>query len=29
MASVAGTLSKLAYDACLFCSQNFGFVRLP
>ncbi|MCR5130101.1 MAG: argininosuccinate lyase [Prevotella sp.] len=29
LASVAGTLSKLAYDACLFNSQNFGFVRLP
>ncbi len=29
MASVAATLSKLAFDACLFNSQNFGFVRLP
>ena len=29
LASVAGTLSKLAFDACLFNSQNFGFVRLP
>lgn len=29
MASVAGTLSKLAFDACLFNSQNFSFVRLP
>ncbi len=29
MASIAGTLSKLAFDACLFNSQNFGFVRLP
>ena len=29
LASVAGTLAKLAYDACLFNSQNFGFVRLP
>ncbi len=29
MASVAGTLSKLAFDACLFNSQNFAFVRLP
>ena len=29
MASVAGTLSKMAFDACLFNSQNFGFVRLP
>jgi argininosuccinate lyase len=29
MASIAGTLAKLAFDACLFNSQNFGFVRLP
>ena len=29
LAAVAGTLSKLAFDACLFNSQNFGFVRLP
>lgn len=29
MASVAGTLAKLAFDACLFNSQNFGFVKLP
>ena len=29
MASVAGTLAKLAFDACLFNSQNFAFVRLP
>jgi len=29
LASVAGTLSKLAFDACLFSSQNFGFVKLP
>ena len=29
LASVAGTLAKLAYDACLFNSQNFGFERLP
>ena len=29
LASVAGTLSKLAFDACLFNSQNFGFVKLP
>lgn len=29
LASVAGTVGKLAYDACLFNSQNFGFVRLP
>ena len=29
MASVAGTLAKLAFDACMFNSQNFGFVKLP
>ena len=29
IASVAGTIAKLAFDACLFNSQNFGFVRLP
>jgi argininosuccinate lyase len=27
--NIAGTLSKLAYDVCLFMSQNFGFVTLP
>jgi argininosuccinate lyase len=29
MASIAGTIAKLAYDACLFNCQNFGFVKLP
>ena len=29
LAIIAGTLSKLAFDACLFNSQNFGFVKLP
>jgi len=29
MASIAGTLAKMAFDACLFNSQNFGFVKLP
>ena len=29
MASIAGTLAKLAFDACMFNSQNFGFVKLP
>ena len=29
IASVAGTLAKMAYDACLFNSQNFSFVKLP
>lgn len=29
MAGIAATLSKLAYDACLYNSQNFGFIKLP
>ena len=29
IASVAGTVAKLAFDACMFNSQNFGFVTLP
>ncbi|MDN0021797.1 argininosuccinate lyase [Leyella lascolaii] len=29
MASVAGTLAKMAFDACLFNCQNFSFIRLP
>jgi argininosuccinate lyase len=29
MASVAGTLSKLAMDTCLYLSQNFNFISLP
>ncbi len=29
LASVASTVSKLAYDACLFSSQNFSFIKLP
>ena len=29
MASVAGTLSKMAMDICLYMSQNFGFVSFP
>ncbi|HKM94242.1 MAG TPA: argininosuccinate lyase [Prolixibacteraceae bacterium] len=29
MSSIAATLSKLAFDVCLFTSQNFGFVTLP
>jgi argininosuccinate lyase len=29
MASVASTISKMAFDACMFNSQNFSFVRLP
>lgn len=29
IASIAGTISKLAFDACMFNSQNFGFIHLP
>ena len=29
LASIAGTVAKLAFDACMFSSQNFGFVKLP
>ena len=29
LATIAGTISKLAYDACLFNSQNFNFIKLP
>lgn len=29
LAGIAGTMAKLAFDACMFNSQNFGFVRLP
>ncbi|WP_372934403.1 argininosuccinate lyase [Mariniphaga sediminis] len=29
LANLASTLSKLAYDVCLFTSQNFNFVSLP
>lgn len=29
LATIAGTISKLAYDACLYNSQNFNFVKLP
>ena len=28
LASVASTVSKLAFDACMFTSQNFGFIKL-
>ena len=28
-AILAGTVSKMAFDACMFSSQNFGFVKLP
>ena len=29
MAGIAASLSKLAFDACMFNSQNFGFIKLP
>lgn len=29
LSSIAATISKFAYDVCLFMSQNFGFVALP
>jgi len=28
-AGIAATISKLAFDACMFNSQNFGFIKLP
>ncbi|MDD3321800.1 MAG: argininosuccinate lyase [Paludibacter sp.] len=29
LASVAATVAKLAFDACMFTSQNFAFIKLP
>ena len=29
IASLAETIGRLAYDGCLFTSQNFGFIHLP
>ncbi len=29
LTSLAGTVSKIANDICLFTSQNFGFLKLP
>lgn len=29
LASIAATIAKLAADACLYMSQNFGFINLP
>ncbi len=29
LSSIASTLSKFAYDICLFANQNFEFVKLP
>lgn len=29
MAAIAATIARLAYDACLYNSQNFSFIKLP
>jgi argininosuccinate lyase len=29
LAGIAATISKLAFDACMYTSQNFGFIKLP
>ncbi|MBN2273232.1 MAG: argininosuccinate lyase [Bacteroidales bacterium] len=29
LSSIASTLSKLAWDICLYTNQNFGFIKLP
>ena len=29
LATIAGTIAKMAFDACLFNSQNFSFIKLP
>ncbi|MGL4992558.1 MAG: argininosuccinate lyase [Bacteroidales bacterium] len=29
ISGIAATLSKLAFDACMFSSQNFNFIELP
>lgn len=29
LGNIASTISRMAYDLCLFMSQNFGFVSLP
>ncbi len=29
LSSIAGTLAKLAFDACMFTCQNFAFLKLP
>ena len=29
IATIAGTIAKMAFDVCLFNSQNFSFVKLP
>jgi len=29
LASIAATISRLAFDACMYNSQNFAFIKLP
>lgn len=29
LGNLAGTLSKFAYDVCLYMNQNFGFIKFP
>jgi len=29
VANIANTLSRFAMDICLYCSQNFGFIKFP
>ena len=29
LAGIAATIGKLAFDACMFTCQNFGFMKLP
>ena len=29
ISGIAATISKLAFDSCMFTSQNFGFIKLP
>lgn len=29
LSSIASTLSRLSFDACLYASQNFGYIKLP
>lgn len=29
LGNIASTISRMAYDLCIFMSQNFGFVKLP
>lgn len=29
LSAVAGTLSKMAMDVCMYCNQNYGFISFP